>query len=33
MLQALQNPLALGPGSGPVIEEVNRALYRLLAPD
>ncbi|HEX5722367.1 MAG TPA: TetR/AcrR family transcriptional regulator [Acidimicrobiia bacterium] len=33
MLQALQNPLALGPGSGPVIDEVSRALYRLLAPD
>ncbi|HJU51768.1 MAG TPA: TetR/AcrR family transcriptional regulator [Acidimicrobiia bacterium] len=33
MLQALQNPLALGPGSGPVIDEVSRALCRLLAPD
>ncbi len=33
MLQALQNPLALGPGSGPVTDEVSRALYRLLAPD
>lgn len=33
MLQSLQNPLALGPGSGPVIEEVSRALFRLLAPD
>jgi hypothetical protein len=32
MLQALQNPLALGPGSGPVIAEVSRALYRLLVP-
>lgn len=32
MLQALQNPLALSPGSGPVIEEVSRAMYRLLAP-
>jgi AcrR family transcriptional regulator len=31
MLQALQNPLALSPGSGPVIEEVSRAMYRLLA--
>ena len=33
MLQALHNPLALGPGSAPVVEEVSRAVYRLLAPD
>jgi AcrR family transcriptional regulator len=33
LLQALQNPLALGPGSAPVINQVARALYLLLAPD
>ena len=33
MLQALQNPLALGPGSGPVMDEVSRSVFRLLAPD
>jgi hypothetical protein len=33
LLQALQNPLALGPGSAPVIDQVARALYLLLAPD
>lgn len=32
VLQALQNPLAISPGSGPVIDELAGALYHLLAP-
>ena len=32
-LQGLQNPIALQPGSGPVVEEISRMLHHLLAPD
>jgi AcrR family transcriptional regulator len=33
LLQSLQNPLALRPGSGPVVEEMSRAVRDLLAVD
>lgn len=32
-LQSLQNPLALSPGAGPVVEEMSRAVRDLLAVD
>lgn len=33
LLQSLQNPLALSPGAGPVVEEMARAVRNLLAVD
>jgi AcrR family transcriptional regulator len=32
ILQGLQNPLALQPGAGPVVEEIGEMVYRLLVP-
>ena len=31
LLQGLQNPLVLQPGSGPVVDEVTGAVFRLLS--
>jgi AcrR family transcriptional regulator len=33
ILQGMQNPLVLQPGSGPVVDELTRTVHRLLAPD
>ena len=32
LLQGLQNPLVLQPGSGPVVDEITGAVFRLLLP-